>query len=154
VITGGFNELMETLTKFFKGHDTKFGIFYPTDYLVAIFPDMATAVRAEHALGFANCREEDVIAVPGPEVIRFYDEHLNDTGLLQLLMQQLSRLFATEEVYLDHDVKLARQGAAFLAVYTPTEDCMNQAWAAIEPLKPIAARRYALGGVHHLAGEL
>jgi hypothetical protein len=145
---------MDTLTTFFKGHDTKFGIFYPTDYLVAIFPDKTAAERAEHALGFANFPEEDVIAVPGPEVLRFYDEHLKDTGLVQLLMQQLSRLFATEEVYLDHDVELARKGAAFLAVYTPTMERMRQAWAAIQPLHPITARRYALDGVDHLTGEL
>ncbi len=143
-----------TLTTFFKGHDTKFGIFYPTDYLVAIFHDQATAERAEHALGFANFPDSEVIAVPGPEVVRFYEEHLEDTGLLQLLMQQLSRFFATEEVYLDHDVALARKGAAFLAVYTPTMERMQQAWAAIQPLHPIAARRYALDGVDHLTGEL
>ncbi len=142
------------LTTFFKGHDTKFGIFYPTDYLVAIFPDMAAAEHAEHALGFANFAESDVIAVPGPEVVRFYEEHLEETGLLQLLMQQLSRFFATEEVYLDHDVKLARKGAAFLAVYTPTAEREKQAWTAIQPCHPIAARRYALDGVDHLTGEL
>ena len=142
------------LTTFFKGHDTKFGIFYPTDYLVAVFHDLAAAERAEHALGFANFSDSDVIAVPGPEVVRFYNEHLEDTGLLQLLMQQLSRFFATEEVYLDHDVEMARKGAAFLAVYTPTMETMRQAWAAIQPLHPVVARRYALDGVDHLTGEL
>lgn len=145
---------MDTLTTFFKGKDTKFGIFYPTDYTVAVFHNMKAAEQAEHALGFAGFSEEDVIAVPGPEVVKFYDEHLEDTGLLQLLMQQLSRLFATEEVYLDHDVKLAKKGAAFVAVYTPNPARAKEAWDALKPCEPIAARRYALDGVEHLTGEL
>jgi hypothetical protein len=145
---------LTTLTSFFKGNDTKFGIFYPTDYLVALFPGMAAAQKAERALGLDGFSEEDLIAVPGDEVIRFYQEHLEHTGLGQLLMQQLSRMFATEAVYTDHDLKLAEKGAAFLAVYAPNAPCLKEAWDILRPFNPIAARHYALDGVDHLAGEV
>jgi hypothetical protein len=143
-----------TLAGFFKGSDTKFGIFYPTDYVVAVFPDLAAARRAEHALGFAGFAEDDVISVPGSEVVRFAEEHLQNSSLWGMLMQQLSRMFATEEVYADRDLKLAEGGAAFLAVYCPNEPRKNEAWEIIETHAPIVARHYALDGVEHFKGEL
>lgn len=143
-----------SLTHFFKGSDTKFGIFYPTDYLVAVFPDMASAHNAARALGFHGFLDEDVITVPGTEVIRFADEHLKHTSLWGGLMQQLSRMFATEEVYVDRDIKLAEQGCPFMAVYCPDERQRLEAWKQIEPFGPIRARHYALDGVQHFKGEL
>ena len=142
------------LTTFFKGSDTKFGIFYPTDYLVAVFPDMASAQQAAKALGFGGFLEEDVTAVPGDEVTRFANDHLKNSSLWGMLMQQLSRMFATEEVYTDHDLKLAADGGAFLAAYCPNEKRKHEAWALIEPCGPLVARHYALTGVEHFKGEL
>lgn len=143
-----------TLATFFKGSDTQFGIFYPIDYVVAVFPDIAIARRAEHALGFGGFLEDDVISVPGEEVIRFAEEHLQNSSLWGMLMRQLSRIFATEEVYADYDLILARAGAAFLAVYCPTEKRKDEAWEIIEPFDPIKARHYALDGIEHFRGEL
>lgn len=142
------------LTVFFKGSDTKFGIFYPTDYLVAVFPDIAIARRAEHALGFGGFLDDDVITVPGEEVVHFAEEHLQNSSLWGMLMQQLSRIFATEEVYADHDLQLARGGAAFLAAYCPTGKRKDEAWEIIEPFGPMVARHYALDGIEHFKGEL
>jgi hypothetical protein len=143
-----------TLATFFKGSDTQFGIFYPIDYLVAVFPDIAIARRAEHALGLGGFPEDDVIAVPGDEVVRFAEEHLQNSSLWGMLMRQLSRIFATEEVYADYDLILARQGGAFLAAYCPTEKRKDEAWEIIEHFGPIKARHYELGCVEHLRGEL
>lgn len=143
-----------TLTTFFKGSDTQFGIFYPTDYLVAVFPDIAVARRAEHALGFGGFLDDDVITVPGEEVVRFAEEHLQHSSPWGMLMQQLSRMFATEEVYADRDLRLARGGAAFLAAYCPTLKRKDEAWEIIEAFDPIVARHYALDGIEHFRGEL
>src|SRR5580704_7780480 len=121
-----------TLTTFFKGSDTKFGIFYPTGYLVAVFADPASAQRAEHALGSGGFPPDDMIWVPGEEVVRFAEEHLQHTSLWGMLMQKLSLMFATEEVYADYDLKLARGGAAFLAVHCPAEESKNKAWELIK----------------------
>jgi hypothetical protein len=138
----------------FKGSDTKFGIFYPTGYLVAIFPDMVAARSAEKALGFGGFLEEDIVLMSGEEVTRFAEDHLQNSSLWGLLMQQLSRMFATEEVYSDHDLKLASGGAAFLAVYCPDEKHRRPTWELIEPFGPVAGRHYALDGVEHFKGEL
>jgi hypothetical protein len=142
------------LATFFKGSDTQFGIFYPTGYLVAIFPDIGLARRAAHALGLGGFLDDDVITVPGEEVVRFAEEHLQNSSLWGMLMRQLSRIFATEEVYADHDLILAREGAAFLAVYCPAEKRKEEAWEIIDPFGPVKARHYALGCVEHLRGEL
>jgi hypothetical protein len=150
----GMSTSTSTLATFFKGSDTQFGIFYPTDYLVAIFPDVAIARRAEHALGLGGFLDEDVIAAPGEEIVRFAEEHLQNSSLWGMLMRQLSRIFATEEVYADYDLILARQGAAFLAAYCPTEKRKDEAWEIIEHFDPIKARHYELGCVEHLRGEL
>ena len=142
------------LTTFFKGSDTKFGIFYPTDYLVAVFPNMTAARGAEKALGMNGVLDEDVITVPGEEVVRFAEDHLQHTGIGGMLMQQLSRMFATEEVYSDHDLQLAKAGSPFLAVYCPDEKSKQSAWALIQPFEPLVARHYKLTGVEHFKGEL
>lgn len=69
-------------------------------------------------------------------------------------MQELSRLIGTEEGYTDRDLQLAADGAAFVAVYCPTESRKGEAWRIIEPATPIVARYYALSGIEHLVGEL
>jgi hypothetical protein len=143
-----------TLTTFFKGADTKFGIFYPTDYLVAVFPNMTSARCAEKALGLSGFLDADVITVPGEEVVRFADEHLKHCSLWGMLMQQLSRMFATEEVYTDHDLQLAAAGSPFLAAYCPDEKRKQQAWVLIAPFEPLVARHYKLTSVEHFKGEL
>jgi hypothetical protein len=138
----------------FKGSDTKFGIFYPTGYLVVVFPHMPAALQAQKALGFHGYIDEDVVIMTGGEVIRFAEENLKHKGPGGLLMQQLSRMFATEEVYTDHDLELAEKGAAFLAVYCPHAERRRPTWELIEPFGPIVGRHYALDGVEHFKGEL
>jgi hypothetical protein len=142
---------LSTLTAFFKGSDTQFGIFYPIDYVVAVFPDLPSAVHAEKLLEYSGFCEDDVIAVPGEEMLRTAAEHKN---VWDLLMQKLSRTFATEEVYTDHDLKLAKRGAAFVAVYCPTEELKKEAWDTLRTSNVVAARHYATAGVEHLKGEI
>jgi hypothetical protein len=48
---------------------------------------------------------------------------------------------------------MARQGAAFLAVYCPTEEAKIAVWKCLEPACPVVARYYSLGGIEHLSGE-
>ena len=101
----------------------------------------------------AGFPEDEVIAVPGADVVKLVKEHASHSGLGSLLMQELSRMFETEEVYADHDRKLAARGAGFLAVHAPNESSKQKAWKLIEPANPIVARHYSLGGVEHLLGE-
>lgn len=149
---------MSQLSAFFKGSDTTFGIFYPVHYIVAIFPDDRTAGDAERALRRSihgkDFEEDDVISVPGSEVIRYSNEHLKDSTLGALLMQKLSAMFQTEEIYMKHDLMLAEHGAAFVAVYCPTEARKKEAWEILSSRKSLVARYYALGAIEHLKGEV
>src|SRR5215470_12348764 len=98
---------MTTLAIFFKGSGTQFGIFYPRDYLIAIFKDYGRAEICVRRLRDAGFKQDDAVAVPGEEVVRFAEENLKKKGLWALLMQELSRIFETEEVYADRDLRLA-----------------------------------------------
>jgi hypothetical protein len=144
---------MSTLAAFFKGSDTRFGIFYPKDYLLAVFPDMTVALCAERLLHDAGIPHEDVIAVPGEDVLRLADEERRHGGFWARMMQELSRIFETEAPYLDRDLALARQGAAFLCVYSPSEQQKMRVWHCLEQTNPLLARHYGFVGMEHLKGE-
>jgi len=144
---------VSVLADFFCGCETQLGIFAPRDYLVALFPDLAVAKKAERSLLDAGFPEDQVIAASGQDVVLLAKEHARHSGLGTLLMQQLSRMFETEEVYADHDFKLCSHGAGFLAVHTPNGPAKHKAWMLIEPADPIVARHYSLRGVEHFKGE-
>ena len=144
---------MSVLADFFKGADTQLGIFAPRGHMVALFPDFPTAQKAERTLLDAGFAPDEVIAVPGDAVVELVNEHARHSGPADLLMQGLSRMFETEEVYADHDFKLASGGAGFLAAHTPNQHRKQGAWKLIEPFDPIVARYYSLIGVEHLKGE-
>lgn len=142
-----------TLHSFFRGSDTRFGMFYPTGHLVAVFPNVTQARRAQSALGFSGFLDHDVIAVPGEEAVRF-SEDLQNRGMWTLLMNRLSRMFSTDAVFVGLDLTLERAGAAFLAVRCPTGWCKRKAWGILQSFCPIVARHYALDGIEHFKGEL
>ena len=98
--------------------------------------------------GFAPA---DVIAADGNAVLEF-DKDEKDLG--RFIMQAISRFFATEQVFTDHDLEDARHGAGFLAVRCPTDDLKNAAWNVIESEGPLDARYYSRLGIEHLAGDI
>jgi hypothetical protein len=141
---------MATLSGFFKESDTKLGIFYPNHYLIAVFRNAATATLAATKLRAAGFASDEVIATDGAEVVALAKQ---ESGVGSLLMQGLSRFFATEQVYTDHDIEHARHGAGFLAVHCPTDVLKKEAWAILEPEAPVDARYYGSDGIDHLAGD-
>jgi hypothetical protein len=141
------------LTEFFKGSETQMGIFAPRGYVIALFPDLAAAAKAERNLLNGGFPPDEVVAVPGEDVVHLIKEEASHSGVGTFLMQGLSRMFETEEVYADHDFKLASQGAGFLAVHAASDAKKHQAWKLIEPANPIVARHYSLLGVEHFKGE-
>ena len=72
---------MSRITEFFRDADTQFGVFYPTHYLLAVFPNPADADSAQKKLRQAGRLEEDVISVSGEEVVQFADDHFLKDGL-------------------------------------------------------------------------
>jgi hypothetical protein len=141
------------LADFFKGSETHLGIFDPHHYLIALFPDLAAARKAERNLLDAGFPVDEVIAASGEDLIDLVKEQARHSGLIALIMQGLSRVFETEEVYADHDLRLASRGAGFLAVYASSKSRKREAWMLTEPAGPLVARYYSLGGVEHLTGE-
>jgi hypothetical protein len=144
---------VSVLCDFFQGSETHLGVFAPRHYLIALFPDAVAAHRAERNLLYAGFPEHQVIAAHGADVVELVKEHARHCSLGALLMQELSRMFETEEVYADHDLELASRGAGFLAVHAPHQPQKQEAWKLIEPANPLVARYYSLGGVEHLKGE-
>ena len=144
---------MSRITDFFQDGDKQFGVFYPTHYLLAVYPNPADADSAQAKLRQAGRAEDDVISVSGEEVVKFADDHFLRDGLWGMLMTQLSRMIGTEAAYADKDLAAAKEGAAFVGVYCPTDDFMAEAWKSLEPTHPLVARYYTLGGIEHLAGE-
>jgi hypothetical protein len=144
---------VSVLDEFFKGSENQMGIFAPRGYVVALFPDLSGAMKAERNLLDAGFPADEVIAVPGEDVVSLVKEHASHSGVGTFLMQGLSRMFETEEVYADHDFKLASEGAGFLAVHAAGDAKKHEAWKLIEPANPIVARHYSLAGVEHFKGE-
>jgi hypothetical protein len=141
------------LTTFFHDSDTKFGIFYPSNHLLAIFPSFRDADQARRKVVESGVSNDDAIAVDGAEVVHFAEEYLRKEGLWGLLMTQLSRFIDTEATYADRDLEMAQQGAAFLAVHCINDDAKTAAWKLLEPAAPLVARYYSAGGIEHFVGE-
>lgn len=144
---------MSVLAEFFNGSETHMGVFAPRGYVIALFVDLNAATKAERNLLDAGFPPGEVIAVAGDDVVALVKEHASHSGVGTFLMQGLSRMFETEEVYADHDFKLASRGAGFLAVHAASGARKHQAWKLIEPANPIVARHYSLMGVEHFKGE-
>jgi hypothetical protein len=141
---------MSVLADFFKGSDTKLGVFYPNHYLVAVFRDPEKANAAVQKLWHAGFEHSDAIATDGSAVVELDKE---ETGLTTFVTQAMSRFFATEQLFTDHDLHHARRGAGFLAVHCPTEDTKKSAWNIVKGEKPLDARYYGTDGIDHLAGD-
>jgi len=126
------------------------GAFYPTHCLVAVCRNPAAAEFTLHKLLSAGFASSDAIAIDGKAVLEFDKD---EKDLARFIMQAISRFFATEQVFADHDLEEARRGAGFLAVCCPTDHLKNAAWTVIESEGPLDARYYSRLGIEHLAGD-
>ena len=144
---------MSRLADFFKDGGTRLGVFYPSNHLVAVFPNREAADLAQRELVKAGVREAEAISASGDEVIEFAANQALDDGIMGFFMNKLSRSIGTETAYADNDLAAAKTGAAFVAVHCPTDERKAAAWTSLELLHPISARYYSFGGIEHLAGD-
>jgi len=142
---------MTNLARFFNGSETTFGVFYPRHYLVAVFENPKAASSAVRKLYIAGFSQSAAIAVDGRAVLELEKE---ETGLAAFVMEALSRFFATEQVFTEHDLCHARHGAGFVAVHCTTDEVKTEAWNVLQAESPLDARYYAISGIEHLAGDL
>lgn len=126
----------------FKGRDTSWGVFYPTDYILAIFESFQSAQRAKETLLSAGYSDDEVDAVPSDYVISDIEKGIKNAALLNHVKQRISRAIGCEACYWEGDLKWAKEGAGFLAVYCPTEHEGERVLRLLSPLKPKVMRRY------------
>jgi hypothetical protein len=130
-------------TSFFK-HEAgeSFGIFYPTDYLVAFFPSHDIAEDARKKLMASGYRGDQVMVMSGPEFEALYERAQEDASAWSKLTSKISRIIGSEELYLDVDRKHAESGAGFLAAYCPSQEEGQRILHLLKPLEPLSMRRY------------
>ncbi len=141
---------MTTLTAFFKESDSTLGIFYPIHYIIATFPSFAATQDAAHALRNVGFSDQEMIAIPASEILKYFAHFRSDSGLWAGVMTVLSRAFGTEQVFADVDADLAREGAGFLAIHSPGLAQANRIQALLKPFEPRAMHWYRAGGVECL----
>src|SRR5262249_16198465 len=119
---------MSQLASFFKGSDTRLGVFYPESYILATFGSMDRAEGAAAKLRAAGFFIVEVMAVPGDDLINLMKEK---TTPVSVIMTGVSRFLDTEANYTDRDVRDAAAGAAIVAVYCPDERTKRSAWVLL-----------------------
>jgi len=126
----------------FKGGDTKFGIFYPTGYVLSVFPDVAHGDRAVDALRAAGFAAHDLVVATGPEVLVYSGELRADPGLFSRFERFVAGLYGGEATLADELVSLAEQGHTFVATYAPDDAATTRAAQAVHPLAPVVLRKF------------
>lgn len=126
----------------FKGHDTRFGIFYPTNYIIAVFDSYQIAQDAEKIMLSAGYSDEEVDAVPSEYVIADIEKGTKNATLIRRVEQRITRHFGSDARLWEEQLEWAQQGAGFLAVYCPTEHEAHRVIRLLGPEKPKSMRRY------------
>ena len=138
------------LFDFFKGAKTSLGVFYPWKYVIGTFPSLEAAKAAGDALRQAGMGADEAMAVTGEEMLKFFDQLRTETSLFGALMEGLSRVIATEAAFVEADIRRAREGAAFLAIYHPDEADTQRLRELLAPLEPVSMHWYRRGSIESL----
>ena len=141
---------MDRLSTLFKGSETWLGVFYPRRCIIATFQSFESAISAKQALRATGLRPDEISAVSGGEMLRFFGELRARTGLLGDLMTGFSRLIGTEASFFDRDIWEASHGAGFLAVHCSTERMADRVRELVMPLHPTAMQWYRTTAVDSL----
>ncbi len=150
VSEAGAKSAPKRLHSFFHGGDVKFGVFYPTKHVVAVFPSIKDAEAAASALSMAGFQLWEVIAVPGIEVQRFLKEIREHHTLWSALMMEFSRIIDTEANLVDDYARWARLGAGFLIARSGTVEEAEGIFERVKPLNPIALHWFMPGYIRHM----
>jgi len=141
---------MTTLTNFFKHSDSTLGVFYPTHYIIATFPEFAKAKEAEQALRCLGFGDDELLALQGSEILQYFAEFRADSGMWADAMKMFSRGFGTEQLLVDADLCEARKGAGFLAIYSPSQAVTTSVQSTLKRFDPIAMHWYHTAAVESL----
>ena len=126
----------------FKGGDTEFGIFYPTGYVLSVFPDSAAADRAVAALLAAGFARDDLVIATGAEVLVYAGELRSNRGLFSRFERFVAGLYGGEATLAEELVGLAERGHAFVAIHAPNDAATTRAAEAVHAFAPVVLRKY------------
>jgi hypothetical protein len=137
------------LAGFFQRAGVSFGIFYPKEHVVAVFPSLEAAQAGYDTLISAGFRIWEVTAVSGEEVEKFLEELREHRSLWDELVAEISRLLDTEVNLIARYAHWARTGAGFLVAYSPTEADAEGVSDLLKPLGPVAMHWFMGGYIRH-----
>ncbi|HEY9514295.1 MAG TPA: hypothetical protein VIQ74_01345 [Gemmatimonadaceae bacterium] len=126
----------------FKGGDTEFGIFYPTGYVLSVFPDAAHADLAVAALRSAGFTTDDLVVATGAEVLVYSHELRADPGRFSRFKHFVAGLFGDEATLADELVRLAERGHTFVAIHAPDDAATTRAAEAVHAFAPVVLRKF------------
>ena len=126
----------------FKHGDAEFGIFYPTGYVLSVFPEAAQADSAVAALRDAGFRTDELVVASGPEVLEYSRELRADRGLYSRFRHFVSSLYGDEAPLADELVQLAERGHRFVAIYAPDSATTTRVFEAVRPFAPVVLRKF------------
>lgn len=126
----------------FKHGDSEFGIFYPTGYMLSVFPDAADADRAVTTLLDGGFKADDLVIASGQDVLAYSREMRADPGLVSRFEQLVSSLYGDEGSLAGELVGLAEQGHTFVAVHAPDDAVTTRVSEALRPFAPVVLRKF------------
>jgi hypothetical protein len=126
----------------FKDGSSSFGAFYPKHYVLAVFPNDATAAEAAAALRAAGFAGENVVEATGAEFVTRAETARADQSTLTRLREQWSRLYTDGSDASRQLVDFAGRGAAFVLAYASEDAEAERAADAVRPLRPEILRYY------------
>ena len=141
---------MNEIAGLFQHHETRLGVFYPTGHIVAIFRSFDAAHSAQEALLHAGFADEESHAARGSEVLEYFDQLTEETGVWGLLMTEFSRVIDTEAAFVDNDIRQARRGAGFLFIRCPNDNNAERIRELVLPCGPLAMQWYTAGAVQSM----
>jgi hypothetical protein len=125
-----------------RGDDTSFGVFYPKNYVLAVFTDPAAADRAAAALEVAGFLDHDALVVGSDEVLGWHRTFHTDTGLVDRFKRFMAQHFGSTEAKLADVVDHAHAGHTFVLAYAPDAKTTERAANALRPAHPRLLRKF------------
>jgi hypothetical protein len=125
-----------------KGDATPFGVFFPKDYVLAVFRDPAAAERAAAALEVAGFAPSDVLVLGSDEVLGWHGRFAADAGLVGRFKEFVATHFPGAGAKLHDVVDHARVGHAFVLVHAPDGARTDRATTALRPVHPAVLQKY------------
>jgi hypothetical protein len=139
------------MPRLLRGDDTSFGVFYPKDYVLAVFNDPTAGERAAAALEVAGFLDHDALVIGSDEVLGWHGAFHADAGLVDRFRRFMATHFAGTSEKLADVVDHARVGHTFVLAYAPDDGATERAARALRPTHPRLLRKFNALTIDELA---